>query len=88
MPYVKPEDRKKYDKVIEAIKNLEKIDTKGDLEFIVFYLMRAYMVKREARYSTLHDVVYAVQHCADEFRRRFLDKREDEAKELNGDIEL
>lgn len=44
------------------------------------------MRNKEARYSTLHDCVYAAQHCADEFRRNFLDKREDKAKEENGDI--
>lgn len=88
MPYVSAEDRAKYTKVTDAIKNLDNIDTKGDLEYLVTYLMKAYMVKRERRYSTLHDVVYAVQHCADEFRRRNLDVREDEARQQNGDIEL
>ena len=44
------------------------------------------MSTRDARYSTLHDCVYAVQHTADEFKRRFLDKREDDAREINGDI--
>jgi len=49
--------------------------------------MQKYMQHREKRYSILHDCVYAAMHCADEFRRRFLDKREDEARETNGDVE-
>jgi len=44
------------------------------------------MAVRQYRYSKLHDCCYAVQHCADEFRRRFLDKREDDARKTNGDI--
>jgi len=56
----------------------------------------------EAKYSNLHGIVYrvksvssnitnddakyAIEHCADEFRRRFLDEREDEAIDINGDM--
>jgi hypothetical protein len=87
MPYVKQEDRVKYAKIINQIYDLEKIETKGDLEYLVFALMKKFMSTRENRYSNLHEVVYAVMHCADEYRRRFLDKREDEAREINGDVE-
>ncbi len=83
MPYIKAELREKYKKIIQQI---QQIDNKGDLEYCVFLLQNIYMRTREFRYSTLHDCVYAVQHCADEFRRRFLDKREDEARGKNGDI--
>lgn len=85
MPYIKKEDRDKYNEVSYEIIN-HKIETKGDLEYLVFLLMKQYMSNREMRYSTLHDCVYAVAHASDEFRRRYLDKREDEAKEANGDI--
>ncbi len=87
MPYIKKELRKKYDQYLEEITDhLNGIPTKGDLEYCVFKLMKIYMNDKEERYSTLHDCTYAVMHCADEFRRRFLDKREDDAKEENGDI--
>lgn len=90
MPYVTKDRRQELD--YRFFSDKEKIEgglehlTKGDLEYIVFKIMKLYMSKKEYRYSTLHDVVYAVQHCADEFRRRYLDKREDEARETNGDI--
>lgn len=48
--------------------------------------MTMYMQDKEMRYSTLHDCVYAAQHCSDEFRRRYLDVREDKAMEENGGI--
>lgn len=86
MPYIKQEDRAKYVKITNQIYDLEKIETKGDLEYLVFVLMKKFMITREKRYSTLHETVYAVMHCADEYRRRYLDKREDEARETNGDI--
>lgn len=82
MPYISREDRNKYEEILRSI---EQIDTKGDLEFCISILMDVFMKSRSWRYSDLHDCTYAAQHCADEFRRRFLDKREDEAVMLNGD---
>jgi hypothetical protein len=84
MPYIKQEDREQYEKFL---KEVEPIKTKGDLEFCIFKLMKIYMYNHDYRYSDLHDCVYAAQHCADEFRRLYLDKREDQARETNGDIE-
>jgi len=84
MPYIKTNDRKKFDKVLN---NLPEMKTKGELEYVVFKIMKRFMKNREFRYTPLHACVYAVMHCADEFRRRFLDKREDDAREKNGDIE-
>jgi hypothetical protein len=86
MPYIKLGDRQKYSNITDQISKSE-IETKGDLEYLVFVLMKKFMSTREKRYSTLHEDVYAVMHCADEYRRRYLDKREDEARETNGDVE-
>lgn len=83
MPYITEKDRALYDKELNQIGI---IYTKGDLEYIIFKLMKKYMESRENRYATLHDCVYAVAHASDEFRRRYLDKREDEAMKINGDI--
>jgi len=88
MPYINPKRRKELNAYCGyPIQQMPAIETKGDLEYIVFLLMKKYMSSRPYKYSELHEVVYAVQHCADEFRRRYLDKREDEARETNGDIE-
>lgn len=83
MPYILNEDREQFDDVIDY---LPIIHNKGELEYIIFSFMKLYMSNKEYRYSNLHDCVYAAQHCSDEFRRRYLDKREDEAIKNNGDI--
>ena len=83
MPYIKEENRIKYDM---ALNQLPEIETKGDLEYIIFKVMKKYMKNRDFKYSTLHDTTYAAMHCADEFRRRYLDQRENEALDTNGDI--
>lgn len=82
MPYIKQEDREAYE---THLREITEIKTKGDLEFCIAVLMDIFMKSREWRYGDLHDCAYAAQHSCDEFRRRFLDQREDEAIELNGD---
>ena len=86
MPYISEEDRNKYEEFEILLNKLDQIHTKGDLEYLIFMLMRKYMATRDMRYTELHNCVYASMHCADEFRRRFLDKREDDAREKNGDV--
>jgi hypothetical protein len=83
MPYIKQEQRIKYD---HALVDINSIENKGELEYCIFKLMKIYMKDKKEKYSNLHDCTYAAQHCADEFRRRFLDKRENEAIIKNGDI--
>jgi len=85
MPYILQSDREKFRNVLYDLTNIE-IKDKGELEYLVFSIMQEYMRQREKRYTTLHDCSYAVQHCSDEFRRRFLDKRENEAILENGDV--
>jgi len=87
MPYINKAQREKYINLSLQIEHLPEIETKGDLEFIVFKLMKKYMSTREARYNILHDCTYAVVHAGEEFKRRFLDKREDKARQVNGDID-
>jgi len=86
MPYIRQEDRNKYGEILHSLKRLPEITSKGDLEFLIFLLMKKYMSTKESRYTTLHDCTYAAAHCSDEFRRRFLDKREDSALDENGDV--
>ena len=84
MPYIPVKDRKKFEKVLNKLpipKN------KGELEFCLFMIMCEYMgMGRKWNYKNLHDVAYAATHCGDEFRRRFLDRREDEALRNSEDI--
>lgn len=83
MPYIDKERRPVFNKVLSQLPDME---TKGELEYCIFYLMRRYMHKLAVKYSNLHDTVYAAYHCGHEFKRRFLDEREDDAKDFNGDI--
>jgi len=85
MPYIKKEQRAKFDKALDQITD---IPTKGELEYCLYALMMKFMTGKEYRYSVLHDCTYAAIHCGDEFRRRNLDHREHAAILENGDIGL
>ena len=84
MPHVNNVQRVRYQHLTNEILN-EDIETKGDLEYLVYQLMKSYMATRERRYSTLHDAVYATIHSAEEYKRLHLDKREDTALSENGE---
>ena len=88
MPYIEPTDRKKYDEVRQSLNDLKSIETKGDLEYLIYLMMLKYMDDRPEKYGHLHDCVYGVKHSAHEFERHRLDAREDYAKDINGDITL
>ena len=83
MPYIEPELRPQYDKHLNQIKI---IHSKGELEYCIYKLMLIYTSDKPKRYANLHATAYAAKHCGHEFLRNFLDKREDKAKEDNGDI--
>jgi len=83
MPFIEEERRILFDPKLNQIL---KIDKKGDLEYCIYKLMKLYMKDKKFCYSNLHDAVYSAIHAGDEFKRNHLDKREDKAKEENGDI--
>jgi len=85
MPYISNETRQKFNNLSE---HCPEIATKGELEYVIFWMMKKYMQDKPQKYTELHNCVYAAQHCSDEFRRRFLDVREKMAMFENGDIEI
>ena len=86
MPYIKQEDRKKFEQFKEHIKENVVIETKGELEYLLTLLLNKYMSTRSANYSNLHDCAYSCIHAGEEFKRRRLDEREDWAIRENGDV--
>lgn len=88
MPYIEKGSRVKYTILRGYLHTVPRIETKGDLEYLIFLLMKKYMETRENRYTTLHDCVYAAIHAGEEFKRRFLDVREEQALKKNGDVKL
>ena len=88
MPYIAQKDREKFDALRILLRGMPPLDNKGELEYVTYLLMLKFMSSRENKYTPLHEAVYAPVHAAHEFERHFLDKRENDAEQKNGHIEL
>jgi hypothetical protein len=84
IPYIPTAVRRIFDPHLCEVSR--KITKKGELEYAIFKLLKLYMTDKEYNYSNLHETVYAGIHAAEEFKRRYLDEREDLAKIREGDI--
>ena len=89
MPYIKRKTRALYGGVLNRIDTIG-IKTEGDLEFLICSLQDTFMTGKGKgfRYTWLRRCWGATAHAAHEFRRRFLDRREDDAFWENGEVFL
>ena len=91
MPYIKKEDREKYDAEIDSIisklseQNSDSV--KGHHNYIMFTLALKLARERGIRYHTLQDIMGTFECCKEEFYRRIVAPYEDNAIMRNGDIE-
>lgn len=73
MPYIKKEDRKKADKVIELMKDVN-ITANGDLNYVLFAFCK-YNI--EPSYNNYKNFCGELRQCATEIERRLLAPYED-----------
>jgi len=91
MPYIDP-DRRKLPEMVHLTRAIAKavasgaINSRGDLNYIYFYMARKYLDKKGYTYHPISDTKAAARDSADELNRRFMNKREDKAIEENGDV--
>ena len=85
MPYIKRERRLDFRWFL--CDSPKYIRNKGELEYVLYQIAVKYLfMDDQPNFDRRHDVVYAIQHVADELRRRHLDGYEDEKIKDNGDI--
>lgn len=82
MPHIKPDFRPKYNDILNL---LPPIESKGDLEYIIYRTLKLFMKTRDSNFTNLHEAVYGGIHASEEFKRNYLDKREDFAISQNGE---
>jgi len=84
MPYIKQEDRKKY---IELITLAEKIETVGELNFVITALCNNFLAKKDDEsYENFNSVMGVLECAKQEFYRRAVSPYEDIKKSTNGDV--
>ena len=88
MPYIKKEDRKKYDTkinaLVEVLKQNELIKV-GDLNYIVTKLIWG-LLEDSLNYSNANAIVGMLECCKLELYRRVIAKYEAQKIEENGDV--
>ncbi|KKN98891.1 hypothetical protein LCGC14_0141320 [marine sediment metagenome] len=96
MPYIKEEEREKYDHLIDKLavifNGLDGNDElSGDLNYVIFrlaYLLTHTQTGGKRKYARMAVVLSALNEAGEEFRRRIMGPYEDEAITKNGDVQL
>ena len=88
MPYIKQEEREKWKKVLEDIKEiiikLEKDEVEGELNYFITSLLKQ---TYEPKYSNYNNAMGLLECIKLEFYRRDIGDYEDKKIEENGDVE-
>jgi hypothetical protein len=84
MPYIKDEDKEKFDNGIEQIAAF--INAKGDLNYVICELVGRLITRDGIGYTTISNWLDGVHGAEVELRRRILDRYEDYKIIGNGDV--
>lgn len=84
MPYIKKEDRSKFQVEANRIGRLSSCG--GDLNYSISTIIDAYIQQKGLRYSVIQEVVGALECCKLEIYRRIAAGYEDQKIVENGDV--
>lgn len=83
MPYIKQEDRVKFEPALAVMPD---ISGPGELNYLFTWLISWYISRRGLRYQTINDIIGAFECAKREFQRRIVDSYEDYKMRENGDV--
>jgi len=86
MPYIKQEDRKKFDKKLEELSNL--INSDGELNYCITILINKLLNKRGKNYQNLNNLIGTLECAKLEFYRTIISPYENLKILENGDITI
>lgn len=84
MPYIKKEDRIKFDELLDKLGSL--IENSGEFNYCVTSLMQSYIQSHDLKYQYLNDLMGALEGAKLEMYRRIASEYEDEKITSNGDV--
>lgn len=84
MPYIKEEDRGRlrHDLIFLS----QKIETEGELNYSICFLLKMWLAEKGMRYATLNALMGVLSSVTQEFYRRVVAPYEDQKKGENGDV--
>ncbi|HLD91634.1 MAG TPA: hypothetical protein VI911_11605 [Patescibacteria group bacterium] len=85
MPYIKQDDRLKFDKaLLEIFKNTPK--NAGELNYLITSICYMFIERDVAKYQDFNDAIGALEGAKLEMYRRIISPYEDKKIEQNGDV--
>lgn len=82
MPYIKEDDRMKFDDIGE----FTSIKTPGELNYVISMICQQYIKDNGFNYQKINDIVGALEGAKIEFYRRIAAPYEDKKIKENGDV--
>ncbi len=90
MPYIKEQRREKILQVIslggDLGMNLDEVLNPDELNYAICMIARHYWEKYGPSYQTINDIIGAMDGAKAEFRRRIVERYEDDKRNENGDV--
>ena len=86
MPYIKKEDKDKYNKIIDELIEIVTIKNAGELNFLLTCICLSYLAGKEEKYQLYNDILGALEGCKQELYRRKISSYENKKIEENGDV--
>lgn len=86
MPYIKEEQRQKYNQVFWKLRDAGAIKDPGELNYLFSIIINHYLVAHGTRYQAINDIVGALEGAKLEAYRKIAAPYEDQKIEENGDI--
>jgi hypothetical protein len=84
MPYIKKEDRLKFNNKVIEISNLITCD--GDLNYIISLLLHKQLEKRGVCYQNMNNLIGSIECAKNEFLRTVVAPYEDKKRNENGSV--
>jgi hypothetical protein len=85
MPYINDENDNRW-RTWEKFYELDKIESPGDLNYLITDVLNTYLTYNGWSYTTMNDVIGALECAKMEFNRRIVVPYEDYKWAINGDV--
>jgi hypothetical protein len=86
MPYIEPSKRLRLDPFIKDLD--QKIDTIGELAYVIYVLSLRYLNATGQRFSTMATIYGCLKYVTDTFKSNKMDPYEANKRIINGDVEV
>ena len=86
MPYIKPEQRKKFEEVLEYLDRFIRIENCGELNYLLTKVILIYLNQKGERYQTYNDIIGVLECIKQELYRKKIAEYENLKENQNGTI--